>query len=132
MKLKEKKYLSKLIDKYEKKDSTKYLLSPNSFSNEDIINGIKILLSKRITMSEMTKKFEYEFAKYMGVKYALMVNSGSTANLLSTFALINPLKKNRLISVLGKYAQTNIRREYTAADDPIKGEKEFSKAGKML
>ena len=38
MKLKEKKYLSKLIDKYEKKDSTKYLLSPNSFSNEDIIN----------------------------------------------------------------------------------------------
>ena len=97
MKLKEKKYLSKLIDKYEKKDSTKYLLSPNSFSNEDIINGIKILLSKRITMSEMTKKFEYEFAKYMGVKYALMVNSGSSANLLSTFALINPLKKNRLI-----------------------------------
>ena len=97
MKLKEKKYLSKLIDKYEKKDSTKYLLSPNSFSNEDIINGIKILLSKRITMSEMTKKFEYEFAKYMGVKYALMVNSGSSANLLSTFALINPLKKNRLL-----------------------------------
>ena len=93
MKLKEKKYLSKLIDKYEKKDSTKYLLSPNSFSNEDIINGIKILLSKRITMSEMTKKFEYEFAKYMGVKHALMVNSGSSANLLSTFALINPLKK---------------------------------------
>ena len=42
------------------------------------------------------------------------------------------LKKIRLIIVLGKYAQTNIRREYTAADDPIKGEKEFSKAGKML
>ena len=97
MKLKEKKYLSKLIDKYEKKDSSNYLLSPNSFSNEDIINGIKILLTKKITMSEMTKKFEYEFAKYMGVKYALMVNSGSSANLLSTFALINPLKKNRLI-----------------------------------
>ena len=32
MKLKEKKYLSKLIDKYEKKDSSNYLLSPNSFS----------------------------------------------------------------------------------------------------
>ena len=71
-------------------------MSPNSFSNEDIINGIKILLTKKITMSEMTKKFEYEFAKYMGAKYALMVNSGSSANLLSTFALINPLKKNKL------------------------------------
>ncbi len=57
MKLKEKKYLSKLIDKYEKKDSSNYLLSPNSFSNEDIINGIKILLTKKITMSEITKKF---------------------------------------------------------------------------
>tara|TARA_B100000686_G_C16746505_1_gene949759 strand:- start:479 stop:1708 length:1230 start_codon:yes stop_codon:yes gene_type:complete len=96
MKLKEKKYLNKLINKYEKKDSSKYLLSPNSFSNEDIISGIKILLTKRITMSQITKKFEQEFAKYMGAKYALMVNSGSSANLLSTFALINPLKKNRL------------------------------------
>jgi len=93
MKLKEKKYLYKLINKYEKKDSSKYLLSPNSFSNEDIVNGIKILLSKRITMSELTKKFEYEFAKYMGAKYALMVNSGSSANLLAAFALVNPLKK---------------------------------------
>ena len=96
MKLKEKKFLSKLITKYEKKDSNRYLLSPNSFSNDDIICGIEILLSKKITMAGLTKKFEHEFAKYIGSKYALMVNSGSSANLLSTFALINPLKKNRL------------------------------------
>ena len=96
MEFKEKKYLSKLIDKYQIRDSSKYLLSPNSFSNEDIIQGIEILLSKRITMSSLTKKFEHEFAKYIGAKYALMVNSGSSANLLSTFALINPLKKNKL------------------------------------
>ena len=32
----------------------------------------------------------------MGARYALMVNSGSSANLLATFALVNPLKKNRL------------------------------------
>ena len=96
MKLKEKKYLSKLIDKYQIRDSNKYLLSPNSFSNEDIVAGIEILLSKKITMGTLTKKFENEFAKYIGAKYALMVNSGSSANLLSTFALVNPLKKNRL------------------------------------
>ena len=93
MKLKEKKFLSKLITKYEKKDSNRYLLSPNSFSNDDIICGIEILLSKKITMAGLTKKFEHEFAKYIGSKYALMVNSGSSANLLSTFALINTLKK---------------------------------------
>ena len=96
MELKEKKYLDKLIDKYQIKDSSKYLLSPNSFSNEDIICGIEVLLSKKITMSNLTKQFEYEFAKYIGAKYALMVNSGSSANLLSTFALVNPLKKNKL------------------------------------
>ena len=97
MQLKEKTFLNKLIAKYEKKDLNKYLLSPNSFSNEDIICGIEILLSKKITMGDLTKKFEHEFAKYIGSKYALMVNSGSSANLLSTFALINPLKKNKLI-----------------------------------
>ena len=98
MQLKEKTFLNKLIAKYEKKDLNKYLLSPNSFSNEDIICGIEILLSKKITMGDLTKKFELEFAKYIGSKYALMVNSGSSANLLSTFALINPLKKNKLIA----------------------------------
>ena len=44
-------------------------------------------------MSNLTKKFEKEFSKFIGSKYALMVNSGSSANLLASFALINPLKK---------------------------------------
>ena len=81
---------------YTNKEKNIYQLSPNSFSNKDIIKGIKVLLSKRITMGEITKKFEREFAKFIGSKYALMVNSGSSANLLATFAMINPIKKNRL------------------------------------
>ena len=88
--------LNKLIDKNTKKEKNIYQLSPNSFSNNDIIKGIKVLLSKKITMGEITKKFEKEFAKFIGSKYALMVNSGSSANLLATFAMINPIKKNRL------------------------------------
>ncbi len=88
--------LNKLIDKNTKKEKNIYQLSPNSFSNKDVIEGIKVLLSKRITMGEITKKFEREFAKFIGSKYALMVNSGSSANLLATFAMINPIKKNRL------------------------------------
>ena len=47
-------------------------------------------------MAEITEKFQYEFAKYVGVKYALMVNSGSSANLLAAFALVNPRKKKFL------------------------------------
>ena len=96
MKLFDKKYLNKLIIKEQKKPKNSYPLSPNSFSNEDIIKGIEVLLTKKITMSSITKEFEKKFATYIGSKYALMVNSGSSANLLAAFALINPLKKKKL------------------------------------
>ena len=96
MNLKEKKFIEKLIYKYSKSDKKKYFLTPDSFSNEDIIAGAKTLLKKQITMSVLTKKFEKEFARYVGAKYALMVNSGSSANLLAFFALINPMKNKKL------------------------------------
>ena len=96
MKKSDKKFINRLIKKEKKSLKNIYPLSPDSFSNEDIIKGIEVLLTKKITMSEITKKFEKEFAKFIGSKYALMVNSGSSANLLATFALINPLKRNKL------------------------------------
>jgi len=96
MKKSAKAFINKLIKKEQKSSKNIYHLSPDSFSNEDIIKGIEVLLTKKITMSEITKKFEKEFAKFIGSKYALMVNSGSSANLLATFALINPLKKDKL------------------------------------
>ena len=92
-------YLKNLINKFSKNialDKKKYPLLENAFSSEDIFSGIKVLLSQKITMAEITKKFEHEFAKYVGTKYALMVNSGSSANLLASFALVNPQKKNYL------------------------------------
>ena len=74
----------------------KYQLLENGFSNKDISVGKKVLMSKRITMASHTKNFEIAFAKKLGAKYALMVNSGSSANLLATFAAGNPIKKNCL------------------------------------
>ena len=47
-------------------------------------------------MSKITKKFESTFAKKMGTKYAIMTNSGSSANLLALSCLTNPLSKKRL------------------------------------
>ena len=73
-----------------------YPLLENGFNDEDILKGIEVLLSRKLTMSEITFNFEKYFAKYVGSKYAVMVNSGSSANLLVAFALINPSKKNRL------------------------------------
>lgn len=72
-----------------------YNLLDDAFSKKDIMEGIKVLKSKKITMSEKTIKFEKAFAKYVGAKYAIMVNSGSSANLLSVFAACNPMRKNR-------------------------------------
>ncbi len=91
-----KKIIFNAIDKFSKNPKGRYALSPNSFSNQDIFEGTKVLLSKNITMGKYTKKFEKKFAKFIGSKFALMVNSGSSANLLAMFALINPKKKNRL------------------------------------
>ena len=95
----DKKFLEKLISKYSKKNLSKKIIYPlidDAFSSVDICKGIEVLLSGQLTMSEITREFEYEFAKYIGTKYALMVNSGSSANLLAAFALVNPRKKNFL------------------------------------
>ena len=72
-----------------------YPLLENGFSDRDIKSGIKVLKSKYITMGRHTLIFEKAFAKKMRTKYAVMVNSGSSANLLSVFASRNPLRKNR-------------------------------------
>ena len=73
----------------------KYKLLEDGFSKEDLSIGVKVLLSGQITMASRTRRFEIEFAKKLGVRYALMVNSGSSANLLATFAAGNPLRENR-------------------------------------
>ena len=93
-----KKLLKELILKYKKKEYSEnsYPLLENAFNAEDLLKGIDVILSQRITMSDITKEFEYEFAEYIGSKYALMVNSGSSANLLVAFSLINPKKNNHL------------------------------------
>ena len=76
--------------------SFKYPLLTNAFSAKDINAGINVLRSKRLTMSKITKKFENIFAKKIGSKYALMTNSGSSANLLALSCLTNPLIKNKI------------------------------------
>ena len=96
---KDAKFLENLVNNFSKKQIEKvnhYPLLEKGFTSEDIIRGIEVLLSRKITMSDITKKFENKFSNYVGSKYALMVNSGSSANLLSAFALVNPKKKKRL------------------------------------
>ncbi|MFD0716749.1 lipopolysaccharide biosynthesis protein RfbH [Paenibacillus sp. GCM10027626] len=43
-----------------------------------------------LTYGRFSKQFEKEFAKFLGVRYALLTNSGSSANLLAVSALTSP------------------------------------------
>ena len=91
------KTINLLINKYRKKDNKfAYPLLDDAFSNEDLSKGIRVILSGQLTMSKETKKFESFFAKKIKTKYAVMVNSGSSANLLATFASCNPLRKKKI------------------------------------
>lgn len=73
-----------------------YPLLENAFTKSDIFEAIKVIKSQKLTMGVKTKNFERKFSKFINSKYCLMVNSGSSANLLAMFALVNPKKENRL------------------------------------
>lgn len=50
-----------------------------------------------LTFGDYSKKFEKGLAKYLGVRYAFLVNSGSSANLLAFYSLTSPLLKERQV-----------------------------------
>jgi CDP-6-deoxy-D-xylo-4-hexulose-3-dehydrase len=50
-----------------------------------------------LTYGSYSKKFEKQFSKYLGVRWAFLVNSGSSANLLAFYALTSPLLKERQV-----------------------------------
>ena len=54
---------------------------------EELENMIDASLDMWLTSGRFNREFETKFAKYLGVKYALSVNSGSSANLLALSAL---------------------------------------------
>ena len=60
----------------------KYPLASNSWGDEEIEAIHSVIESDMYTMGEKVKQFEKEFAAEMGCKHAVMVNSGSSANLI--------------------------------------------------
>lgn len=71
-------------------------LSVPSFGAEEVCEAIDSMLTHRLTMGEKVRRFEEMFAKYIGVRHGVMVNSGSSANLLALSALANPLSPRPL------------------------------------
>lgn len=68
-------------------------LNKNTLGEAEIAAAKAVLDSGFMTMGERCREFESQFARYIGAQHAVMVNSGSSANLLALFALTNPLFK---------------------------------------
>ena len=69
----------------------KYPLSCDTWGTEEVDAIQKVIKSGRYTMGEEVFAFEKQFAEFMDVKHAKMVNSGSSANLLMIgSAIYNP------------------------------------------
>ena len=69
---------------------TRIPLTVPTYGAEEVEEAVDSLLSTWVTMGAKVKKFEEAFAQYNGSKHAVMVNSGSSANLLALSVLTNP------------------------------------------
>ena len=66
----------------------KYPLAKETITEVEIQNLIGWLKGyPRLTKGELTVEFEKKWAEYIGTKYSVFVNSGSSANLLMIYAL---------------------------------------------
>ncbi len=64
-----------------------YELAASTWGPEELEAVHRSIERGRFTMSEEVASFEREFAAYFGMKYGVMVNSGSSANLIAVAAL---------------------------------------------
>jgi CDP-6-deoxy-D-xylo-4-hexulose-3-dehydrase len=64
---------------------------------EDILMGVDAALDGWLTAGRFANKFEEDFATYFGAHKALLVNSGSSANLVAFYALTSPKLGDRAI-----------------------------------
>jgi CDP-6-deoxy-D-xylo-4-hexulose-3-dehydrase len=62
----------------------------------EIFAAVETMLSTYTTMGKKVRAFENQYASYAGVKYGVMSNSGSSANLLAVAALANQVTPNYL------------------------------------
>jgi len=62
--------------------SASYPLASTTFGPEEIEAAKAVFDSNQFTMGERVSKFEKEFAEWTGAKHSIMVNSGSSSNLL--------------------------------------------------
>lgn len=64
---------------------------------DDLLAGVDAVLDGWLTTGRFAANFERDFARYFGSRFSLLVNSGSSANLLAFYALTSPQLKDRAL-----------------------------------
>jgi len=67
------------------------------YDEKELIHLMDASLDFWLTTGRFANIFEKKLARYIGCRYALLVNSGSSANLLAVTALTSPLLENRQV-----------------------------------
>jgi CDP-6-deoxy-D-xylo-4-hexulose-3-dehydrase len=65
-------------------------VSGKVYDGDDIVHLVDASLDFWLTMGRYADRFEHEFARFLGVRHAMLCCSGSAANLLATSALTSP------------------------------------------
>jgi CDP-6-deoxy-D-xylo-4-hexulose-3-dehydrase len=87
--------LKELLKEKSKQNISKPIIAGQSYipvtgkviEEDDILSGVEAALDGWLTAGRFATQFEYEFAQYFGAHKALLVNSGSSANLVAFYAL---------------------------------------------
>lgn len=86
-----------LIDKFSKNINKEIIpgvsyipVSGKVIDEDDVLWGIESMMDAWLTAGRFSLKLEKELARYFGSRYSLLVNSGSSANLVAFYALTSP------------------------------------------
>ena len=90
-----KEYYKKFMVKPEYKDGDRISYASRVFDEQEMMNLVDSSLEFWLTSGRYTDQFEAQLAKYLGVPFCSLVNSGSSANLCAFMALTSPLLKER-------------------------------------
>src|SRR5665648_422375 len=92
-----KEYCDSFHNKKAYKEGDRIPYAARVYDSEEMCNLVDSSLEFWLTSGRYTDQFEKEFAKYLGVKYCSLVNSGSSANLVAFMTLTSPLLGDRSV-----------------------------------
>ena len=90
-------YYKKFHEKSDYKNGDRIPYASRVYDEKEMQNLVDSSLEFWLTAGRYAQKFESALAEYLGIKYALLVNSGSSANLLAFMTLTSPLLGARAV-----------------------------------